>query len=293
MSQNTPPAGYPGAPSEPGAPAPYPGAAALGGYPGAAPGQFPGAYPGAPAFQGPYAPGFQTVSNKSFLTTWLLSLLLGGLGVDRFYLGKVGTGILKLVTLGGFGFWTLIDLILVLTNKQTDKRGYRLAGYDKHKKVALIVTVALILLSIIVNGVRVASATTSASTDTVHSAGGSGGALATPAVVPAAATTWTKVAELSGSTDAAGQAFKLSGAEARLTYTFTGGKQLNGQSMALATVYLMEDGKDKMKDGALPVKMINKDEAGETALHKSAGSYYLDVSAANFASWTITVEEKK
>ncbi|MGO4493354.1 TM2 domain-containing protein, partial [Arthrobacter sp. 2YAF22_2] len=60
------------------------------------------------------APGYGKVQQgqKSFLTTWLLALLLGALGADRFYLGKVGTGILKLVTLGGFGIWALIDIIL-------------------------------------------------------------------------------------------------------------------------------------------------------------------------------------
>lgn len=38
-----------------------------------------------------------------------------GIGVDRFIMGKVGTGILKLITLGGFGVWWLIDLILIAT----------------------------------------------------------------------------------------------------------------------------------------------------------------------------------
>ncbi|MFE4541578.1 Ltp family lipoprotein [Arthrobacter sp. NPDC056727] len=99
--------------------------------------------------------------NKSFLVTWLLSLLLGGLGVDRFYLGKVGTGILKLITFGGLGIWALIDLILVLVNKTRDKQGLPLEGYHRHKKVALIVTGAFILLGIIFNASRSAAAPSS------------------------------------------------------------------------------------------------------------------------------------
>jgi hypothetical protein len=67
---------------------------------------------------------------KSFVVTWLLALLLGTFGADRFYLGKTGTAIAKLVTFGGFGFWTLIDLIVVLTGRTTDKWDRRLAGRD-------------------------------------------------------------------------------------------------------------------------------------------------------------------
>lgn len=115
----------------------------------------------------PYPPayGYGQVqqSNKSFLVTWLLSLFLGVLGIDRFYLGKIGTGILKLVTIGGLGIWALVDLILVLTNKTRDKQGLALEGYDRHKKVALIVTAAVILLSIIFNPSRAVSGSTSAS----------------------------------------------------------------------------------------------------------------------------------
>jgi TM2 domain-containing membrane protein YozV len=252
--------------------------------------QAPSTAPYPPSF----APGQPQTGNKSFLVTWLLSLLLGGLGVDRFYLGKIGTGILKLVTLGGVGIWSLIDLILVLTNKQTDKQGYKLAGYDQHKKIALIVTGALIALGIVVNIVNGGKAASTATPPAAPAVAAAPAAPAAPAAAaPAAAATWTKVAELTGSTDGASQSFQLTGKDARLVYTFTGAQQLNGQSAGIGAVYLMEDGKDKMKDGALPVKMVNKDEAGETALHKSAGAYYLDVTSGNFDSWTITVEEKK
>ena len=109
-----------------------------------------------------YGYGQPPVGNKSFLTAWLLSLLVGILGIDRFYLGKVGTGVLKLLTLGGFGIWALIDLVLILVNKMKDKQGQPLAGYDKHKKVAFIVTGVLILLSIVVNTARAGSSPSSA-----------------------------------------------------------------------------------------------------------------------------------
>jgi TM2 domain-containing membrane protein YozV len=90
---------------------------------------------------------------KSFLVTWLFAWILGFFAVDRFYLGKVGTGLLKLLTFAGFGVWYLVDLIIVLVGAQRDKQGHRLAGYDKHKKIAWIVTAAFVVLSIIVSGV--------------------------------------------------------------------------------------------------------------------------------------------
>jgi TM2 domain-containing membrane protein YozV len=54
-----------------------------------------------------------TKKDKNWIAALLLSILVGGLGIDRFYMGYVGLGILKLITLGGFGIWWLIDLILV------------------------------------------------------------------------------------------------------------------------------------------------------------------------------------
>jgi TM2 domain-containing membrane protein YozV len=57
----------------------------------------------------------------------LLSFFLGTLGVYRFYVGKIGTGVLMLITLGGFGVWTLIDFITVAVGKFEDKNGLALA----------------------------------------------------------------------------------------------------------------------------------------------------------------------
>ena len=62
-------------------------------------------------------------SDKSFVTTIVLSVFVGLLGVDRFYLGYVGLGILKLLTWGGCGVWALVDLILIAMRKLPDADG--------------------------------------------------------------------------------------------------------------------------------------------------------------------------
>ena len=67
-----------------------------------------------------------TTSTTDWLTLFLLTFFVGVLGVHRFYVGKIGTGFLMLLTLGGLGVWFLVDLILVVTGQFTNKDGEKI-----------------------------------------------------------------------------------------------------------------------------------------------------------------------
>ena len=62
-------------------------------------------------------------NGKDWLTTLLLCLFLGYLGIHRFYTGSVAIGVVQLFTFGGCGIWTLIDFIMILTNAYKDSDG--------------------------------------------------------------------------------------------------------------------------------------------------------------------------
>lgn len=70
---------------------------------------------------------------KDWLTTLLLCIFVGTLGIHRFYVGKTITGIIMLLTLGGCGIWTLIDFVLIVTDVFTDVNGQPLKK-DKNIK---------------------------------------------------------------------------------------------------------------------------------------------------------------
>ena len=65
-------------------------------------------------------------NSVDWLALFLLTFFVGVLGVHRFYVGKIGTGVLMLITLGGLGVWFLVDLLLVVTGQFTNKDGQKI-----------------------------------------------------------------------------------------------------------------------------------------------------------------------
>ena len=63
------------------------------------------------------------VSDKSWVVTLILAIFLP---VHRFYVCKIGTGILYLITFGGLGIWYIVDIVMIILDKFTDKEGRKL-----------------------------------------------------------------------------------------------------------------------------------------------------------------------
>lgn len=90
-------------------------------------GQMARSAPACPKCGAPNALSQPVMSKKTMTAAALLCFFLGTFGLHRFYVGKIGTGILMLITFGGFGIWTIIDFVRIIVGSFKDKQGLPLA----------------------------------------------------------------------------------------------------------------------------------------------------------------------
>ena len=103
--------------------------------------------------------GEQSNAKSKVVLVVLSALGLGFLGIDRMYAGQIGLGILKLITIGGFGIWYLIDLVIVLINALSKSKSgvFGITKWDGNLNTTFYVALVLIVLKIILMGVGIST----------------------------------------------------------------------------------------------------------------------------------------
>jgi hypothetical protein len=100
---------------------------------------------------------------------------------------------------------------------------------------------------------------------------------------------WTEVYTFKGNGMKKSPTFELTGGEARLKYNY---RSDNEMGMGMFAAYVVDEGKDIMKEGGIPEVMTSaENEESESSIQKNEGRYYLNINATG--NWTVTVEEYK
>lgn len=101
-------------------------------------------------------PEINDATQRHYLAVFFFSFIWGTFGVDRFYLGKIGTGILKLITFGGLGIWVVIDLVLIMSGAMRDKQGQPMREFARYKRFAnktVVIFSIIVGLSVLLSGI--------------------------------------------------------------------------------------------------------------------------------------------
>jgi hypothetical protein len=208
-----------------------------------------------------------------FRRAWVLSLLGGFFGADRFYLRRPVSGLIKLLTLGGAGFWWAADVLALALGSAVDGGGHPLVGRRGHRAAALGVSLVVILtVFALASGPALA----------LLRAGAGSAMTALSSVLPTQEPPprWTEVAALAGGPGRPPpEPFTLTGGAARIKYT------LDGPGF----IYLLEEGTNGVPKDEEPVTSRFEAGSGTSTLRTAAGEWTLVVLPAG-TRWSATIE---
>lgn len=107
-------------------------------------------------------PPAQASAPSKFYPAFFLSVFLGVFGAHRFYVRRIGTGLLQLVTFGGLGIWWLVDMIMILLGKFRDKSGAAIPNIAP--KLSWSVFAIVVLIGLASRGVQSESSSSTGGT---------------------------------------------------------------------------------------------------------------------------------